>query len=35
MTPIEASNKKNEGTVYFNLYGDIETSKQKPKFKNR
>ena len=33
MTPIEASNKKNEGTVYFNLYGDMETSKQKPKFK--
>ena len=33
MTPVEASNKKNEGTVYFNLYGDMETSKQKPKFK--
>ena len=33
MTPFEASNKKNEGTVYFNLYGDMETSKQKPKFK--
>jgi len=33
MTPIEASKKKNEGTVYFNLYGDLETSKQKPKFK--
>ena len=33
MTPIDASNKKNEGTVYFNLYGDMETSKQKPKFK--
>ena len=33
MTPIEASNKRNEGTVYFNLYGDIETLKQKPKFK--
>ncbi|KAL9980981.1 hypothetical protein ACROYT_G009630 [Oculina patagonica] len=33
MTPIEASNKKNEGTVYFNLYGDMKTSKQKPKFK--
>ena len=33
MTPFEASNKKNEGTVYFNLNGDMETSKQKPKFK--
>ena len=33
MTPVEASKKKNEGTVYFNLYGDMETSKQKPKFK--
>ena len=29
MTPTEASEKKNEGTVYFNLYGDVETSKQK------
>ena len=33
MTPVEASKKKNEGLVYFNLYGDMETSKQKPKFK--
>ena len=33
MTPTEASNKKNEGTVYFDLYGDMEISKQKPKFK--
>ena len=33
MTPTEASEKKNEGTVYFNLYGDMETSKEKPKFK--
>ena len=33
MTPIEASKKKNEGVVYFNLYGDMEISKQKPKFK--
>ena len=33
MTPTEASKKRNEGTVYFNLYGDMETSKQKPKFK--
>ena len=32
MTPTEASKKKNEGLVYFNLYGDMETSKQKPKF---
>ena len=24
MTPVEASKKKNEGTVYFNLYGDME-----------
>ena len=32
MTPIEASKKKNEGIVYFNLYGDMEISKQKPKF---
>ncbi|XP_068735762.1 uncharacterized protein [Montipora capricornis] len=32
MTPVEASNKRNEGTVYFNLYGDTETLKQKPKF---
>ena len=33
MTPIEASKKKNEGLVYFNLYGDMEILKQKPKFK--
>ena len=33
MTPSEASKKKNEGTVYFNLYGDMELLKQKPKFK--
>ena len=33
MTPTEASNKKNEGIVFFNLYGAMETSKQKPKFK--
>ena len=32
MTPTEASKRKNQGTVYFNLYGDMETSKQKPKF---
>ena len=33
MSPTEASKKKNEGTVYFNLYGDMEPLKQKPKFK--
>ena len=33
MTPVEASNKKNEGIVYFNLYGDMEQSSSKPKFK--
>ena len=33
LTPVEASKKKNHGLVYFNLYGDIEASKQKPKFK--
>ena len=33
MTPTEASKKKNEGVVYFNLYGNMETSRQKPKFK--
>ena len=33
MTPTEASKKKNEGTVYFNLYGDMEQLSYKPKFK--
>ena len=33
MTPIEASKKENEGIVYFNLYGDMETLSSKPKFK--
>ena len=33
MTPVEASEKKNEGLVYFNLYGDMETLNHKPKFK--
>ena len=33
MTPSEASKKKNEGVVYFNLYGDMEQSSYKPKFK--
>ena len=33
MTPVEASKEKNQGLLYFNLCGDMETSKQKPKFK--
>ena len=33
MTPVEASKKKNESTVYFNLYGDMEQLLSKPKFK--
>ena len=33
MTPTEASNKKNEGIVYFNVHGDMEQSSYKPKFK--
>ena len=35
MTPVqvEASKKKNESTVYFNLYGDMEKLSSKPKFK--
>ena len=33
LTPVEASKKKNHGLVYFNLYGNIEALKQKPKFK--
>jgi len=33
MTPTEASKKKNEGTVYFNLYGNLEQVSSKPKFK--
>ena len=35
MTPIEASKKKNQGnqgTVYFNLYGDMDPLSWKPKF---
>ena len=35
MTPIEASKKKNEGTAYFNLYGDMEQLSSKPKFKDK
>ena len=33
MTPTEASKKKNQGIVYFNLYGDMEQVSFKPKFK--
>ena len=33
MTPIEASKKKNESTLYFNLYGDMKQLSSKPKFK--
>lgn len=33
MIPTEASKKKNEGTVYFNLYGDTVQLSSKPKFK--
>ena len=34
MKPIEASKRENEGTVYFNLYGDMETLKHiKAEFK--
>ena len=33
MTPIEASKKKNESTVYFNLYGVMKRLSSKPRFK--
>ena len=33
MTPVEASKKKNESAVYFNLYGNMEKLSSKPKFK--
>ena len=33
MTPVEASYKKNESAVYFNLYGDMVQLSSKPKFK--
>ena len=33
MTPGEASKKKNESTVYFDLFGDIEQLSSKPRFK--
>ena len=32
MTPTEASKKKNEGTVYFNLHGNLKELSSKPKF---
>ena len=33
MTPIEASKKKNESNLYFNLHGDMERLPSKPNFK--
>ena len=33
MTPVEASKKKNERLVYYDLYGDMERTSSKPKFK--
>ena len=33
ITPTEASMKKNKGTVYFNLYGNLKQLSSKPKFK--
>ena len=33
MTPVEASKKKNEGAVYLKLYGRMERTLTKPKFK--
>ena len=33
MTPAEASNKKNQAAVYFNLHGNLEPSATKPKYK--
>ena len=33
MTPEKASKKRNESTVYFNLYGNMEQLSSKPKFK--
>ena len=33
MTPAEASNKKNQGAVYFNLYGNLKPLATKPKYK--
>ena len=33
MTPVEATKKKNEGAVYYNLYGNLKPLATKPKFK--
>ena len=33
ITPTEASKKKNEETVYFNLFSDMKQVKSKMKFK--
>ena len=33
MRPVEASKKKNENTVYYNLYGDMKQLSSNPKFK--
>ena len=33
MTPAETSNKNNQGTVYFNLYGNLKPLATKPKYK--
>ena len=33
MTPVEASKKKNESTVYFNLFVNMEQLSSKPRFK--
>ena len=33
MTPVEASKKKNESTLCFNLYGDMKQLPSRPKFK--
>ena len=33
MSPTEASKKKNQGTVYFNLYGNLKPLATKPKYK--
>ena len=30
MTPVEASKKENESTVYFNVYGDMEQLSSNP-----
>ena len=32
---MKLQKNNNKGLVYFNLYGDMETLKQKPKFKKR